>query len=383
MTQSSDTSEKRNSDFERSGSAAKKGVPRSIWFHLHFWLGWITAIPVILVCISGGVLAFESYLRRWEFPEQYDLVADSDPMSVDEVLELYRSAKPKLVVHHLGFPELPTHAYTAYVSMFDDNGKRTGGGFVIANQYTGELTYAGEKFTISGSMKELHRHLAAGEVGRQIVAISSLILAVTCFIGLVLWWPMRGRTFARAWRRGRALDWHNAIGLVTLGPLVIMALTGVLLTYSSHIFPVLDKLQSEPSKPQDPVVEVGEDQEKLPVSVALGEIEKNFPDGKITGVQPTGSSSTPYVFFVNNDGLDYRVCMNPYTGTEMSRDDGRPKGAVSWFRKNYFKYHTLSFNLFTKSLWGTLSVAGGILGMTGVLTSMRRWQRRAKSSSSS
>ena len=332
---------------------------------------------MILVCISGGVLAFEKYLRKWEFPEQYKLNPIDKKLSIDEVLDIYRSANPKLVVHHLGIPELPEHAYGAYVSVLDENGKRTGGGYYIVNPYTGELQNRADKFSISGLMTNLHRHLAAGKTGQQIVAISSIILAVTCIVGLLLWWPMRGRTFARALKRGQVLDWHNALGLLAMGPLIIMALTGAIMTYSSHIFPILDKLQKEPSRPSDPVVAFTEGMEKLPVAIPLAKVRENFPVGQVTGVQPTGSAKSPYVFFVTpKSGTEYRICMDPYTGEELSRYDGKPKGPVGWFRKNYFKFHTLSFNPVTATIWGVFSSIGGILAVTGIWISIKRWKSK-------
>ena len=368
-----------NPPLESAHSDTRKNPRRSIWFQLHFWIGWIAAVPVILVCISGGVLAFDKYLKKWEFPEQYKLNPIDKRLSIDEVLDVYRNADPKLVVHHLGLPESPEHAYGAYVSVIDKNGKRTGGGYYIVNPYTGELKNQADKFSISGLMTDLHRHLAAGKTGQQIVAISSLILAATCMVGLVLWWPMRGRTFARAWKRGRVLDWHNALGLLSMAPLIIMALTGVIMTYSSQIFPVLDKLQKEPSRPADPVVEFNEGMEKLPVGISLAKVEENFPLGRVTGVQPTGSAKSPYVFFVTpKNGSEHRICMDPYTGEELSRYDGKPRGPVGWFRKNYFKFHTLAFNPLTATIWGVFSMVGGILAITGLWISIKRWRAQQK-----
>jgi len=369
--------DKSHSKPDQRSSGSKKSR-RTIWFHLHFWVGWIAAIPLILICFTGGVLAFDKYLREWEIPEQYRLDVSGDPMTIDGVVEVMQDAEPKLIIRHLGFPQSPRHAYGAYVTIINEDGTKSGG-HVIVNPYTGELTHSADKFTISGLMVDLHRHLAAGKTGQQIVGISSLVLAVTSIFGLVLWWPMRGRTFVRAWKRGKALDWHNAIGLVAMVPLIIMAITGICFTWGNQIFPVLEKLQSTPVNVPDPVVEeVAEGTEKVPLSVPLAIIHENFPDGQVTGVQPTGPVTRPYVFFVRSDGENYRVCMNPFTGAEMSRDNGKRPGWVSWYRKNFGKLHTMGYNTVTSAIWGLLSAIGSVLAITGLWISVKRWKRRRR-----
>lgn len=366
-----------NSDYDKDN--ASKSSKRSFWFHIHFWLGWISAIPLILICLSGGFLAFSKYFKQWELPEQFNLTVTENPRTLDEVIEIYKSAQPRLSINHLALPKEENHAYGAYVSILDDSGKRNGGGYVIVNQYTGELMHRSEKFTLSSFMEKLHVNLTIEGWGKQIVSISSIILAITCLAGIILWWPMKGKTFQRVKNRGSALDWHNAVGLVSLVPLSIMAVTGVIMSYSELIFPFLDKFQNEPSRPPDPVVEFEPGLQKLPLSTPMAEVRKNFPDGMITGIQPTGSKNTPYKFFVNEKGRNYRICMDPYSGNELSRYDGSPTTPVGWFRKYYFRFHTLSFNTFTSSIWGILSFSGSILIISGILVSIKRWRRAAMS----
>ena len=52
-------------------------------------------------------------------------------MSIDEVMDIYRGATPRIVVRHLGLPTSEKEAYGAYVAFLDEEGKNAGGGFVI------------------------------------------------------------------------------------------------------------------------------------------------------------------------------------------------------------------------------------------------------------
>lgn len=91
-----------------------KNKKRTLWFHLHFWVGWIAAVPIALVCLTGALLVFEQDLFRWEHKELFQLEETENVLSVQQVLEAYRSADPPLQVNHLGIPKFPEYAYSAF-----------------------------------------------------------------------------------------------------------------------------------------------------------------------------------------------------------------------------------------------------------------------------
>jgi sulfite reductase (NADPH) flavoprotein alpha-component len=347
-----------------SGSKAKK---RSIWFHLHFWIGWMAAIPIALICLTGGILIFENEIFQWDNKDLFQLQVTDNPLSVGEVLERYQNGDPPLKVNHLGIPKSPEHSYSAYTS----NGQ------VFVNPYTGERTQLSSGFSISHSLIDIHRHLAAGKVGQQIAAISSLVLAITCIIGLVLWWPLRGRTFARAWKRGQALDWHNALGLVALLPLIIMAITGITFTWGRHIWPLIEG--ETPSLPPRPTVTAVEGAEKLPIDEVVAKALLLMPDVRWTGFQPSNNKTSAQAFFFS-DGTNNNIqlFLDPYTGQELARNDGsvKPQGLVAWYRKQFGAFHTLGpYGLFAQIIWGLLSIGGTVLVVTGLWVSVKRWRR--------
>jgi hypothetical protein len=69
--------------------------------------------------------------------------------------------------------------------------------------------------------------------------------------------------------------------------------------------------------------------------------------------------------------------MNPYTGEEIARVDGKVPGPVGWYRQNFGKLHTMSYHPILASLWGILSAVGGIIAITGLWISINRWRRRS------
>ena len=110
------------------------------------------------------------------------------------MLARYEFADPTLPVNHLGIPKSYLHSFSTYCTEIFPEGNR--GRRVFPNPYTGAFSRIGDEFAISHTIIDIHRRLAAGRTGQLIVAMSSLVLAIFCLIGLIPWWPLRGRTFA-------------------------------------------------------------------------------------------------------------------------------------------------------------------------------------------
>jgi len=226
-------------------------------------------------------------------------------------------------------------------------------------------------------MIDIHRHLAAGRLGQQIAAISSLVLAITCVIGLVLWWPLRGRTFVRALKRGQALDWHNALGLVAMAPLIIMAITGITFTWGRHIWPLLEDIQGSPTQQERPTVVVPANAEKLGAGTIVETAVALMGDARWTGYQPSNGEASAHAFFYTENGKTLRIFIDPYTGREIKQADVELAGPFTWYRKNFGRLHTLGpYHLFARIVWGIFSGVGTVLVITGIWVSVKRWRRR-------
>lgn len=349
-------------------------LKRSLWYHLHFWIGWIAAIPIALVCLTGALLAFYSQIVHWENPELFNLEPTGPRPSVQHVLETFESAEPAYSVRHLGIPEDPRHAYKAYAVQHLPEGNRNVQ--VYYNPYNDQLTPVTGKFSLANAIVKVHRSLLASKAGVMIVAVSSVLLAITAIFGLILWLPMKSRTFVRAWKRGQAIDWHNALGVVSLLPLIVMAVTGVTFTWGKQVFPLLEKVQGGPSRLPTPVVSAPDDAVKLPFQDALDRVETALPDIRVSGVQPSNTNKNPHTIIMDDNGSIVRVFVDPFTGEELLRMDGKGTGPVGWYRERFGKFHTFStYGTFWRLLWGLFSLAGTLLAVTGLWISIKRWRR--------
>ena len=119
-------------------------------------------------------------------------------------------------------------------------------GNVYVNPYTGAILGTGSARTTQffQSMTSWHRYLGAtGEYrapGRSATGASNLAFLVLGVTGLYIWWPkqltlqyLKPIVWFRRTSTGRARDfnWHNTIGFWCLIPIVIMTVSGAVISY--------------------------------------------------------------------------------------------------------------------------------------------------------
>ena len=125
---------------------------------------------------------------------------------------------------------------------FDFGRERT----VLMNPYTGQML--GEESprlrAFFSSVEGWHRWLAMGGErrpwGRAITGACNLSFLVLVITGPVLWWPkewnwnnLKKITLFRggAWGRARDWNWHNVLGFWCAVPLLLIVVTGVVMSY--------------------------------------------------------------------------------------------------------------------------------------------------------
>ena len=117
-------------------------------------------------------------------------------------------------------------------------------GIAYVNQYTGKVL--GERArgqTFLGYVRSLHVRLASGDVGRNILKCSAIAMLFSLASGLYLWWPIKRVRIRGKWGSRRLwFDLHNAIGVFSLLPLVLLAATGTVLGFEDQLAPVIYRL---------------------------------------------------------------------------------------------------------------------------------------------
>lgn len=213
---------------------------RQIVFWSHLVAGVAAGLFIFLMCVTGALLAFqpdilalaESSARRVQPPSEN---AARKPLS--EILLSLQSARPQSKPTTVVVESEPT---AAIAIQFGREGT------IFANPYTGEVT-GGESGAWRAFFRfntELHRWLAlpgeARAVGKTLNDAANLIFMILAVTGVYIWLPRQFsiRHFAPViWfrrthsARARDFNWHNVIGFWTSSVLLILTLTGVIISY--------------------------------------------------------------------------------------------------------------------------------------------------------
>ncbi len=217
---------------------------KNLWFQLHWLLGITAGVVLAVVGLTGGTLSFEDDLLRAINPGVMTVAPRSEVPSPPLLLARIQAANPDRTVTALSvYADPAAAARVTFAPPLAPDGATPGGprarGITrFVDSYTGVLLGEPRGQDFFRFTMQLHRWLAAGEVGKQIVGASTVALIVLACTGLYLRWPRTVLNW-RNWfridmaRKGRNFLWalHSVIGTWVLVPYLIMSLTGLYWSY--------------------------------------------------------------------------------------------------------------------------------------------------------
>lgn len=207
-------------------------------FRTHWILGITGGLVLGVVGFTGGLLSFERELLDWANPQlQLDAPAEGvAALSPDGVIALARGVEPDFVVQ----------GYTWYgpdraveVRMAPNPPVPGSHGIILAiDPYAGVVLGEPGGSGFFDVAEQLHRNLASGPVGKQIVAASTVAMIVLALSGIVLRWPRRALS-PKAWLKldvglkGRSFLWHlhAIVGTWCFAFFLLASFTGLYWSY--------------------------------------------------------------------------------------------------------------------------------------------------------
>ena len=213
---------------------------RKIIFWCHLPIGALAGTVILIMCVTGVLLSYEKQIISW-----------ADTRS-------YRSAPPTAETKHLPIETLITKAREnrganpTAVTLKSDPEAPAEIAFgreatLFANPYTGAILGEGSPKTRAffRGVTDWHRWLGAkGDnrtVARAITGACNLGFLFLVISGFYLWWPrswnlkaLRNVTWFRRGLPSKARDfnWHNVIGFWSAGPLFVVVLSAVVISYT-------------------------------------------------------------------------------------------------------------------------------------------------------
>lgn len=235
---------------------------RGLGVILHRYIGLATALFLVLLGLTGSVLAFREPVSAWLAPDLYEAPARGPVLSADELARQVAIADPQATVVFFPLDLKPGKGASVLVGPRESLGYDTLWLDPVSGNELGRTDSQAAlptRRTLVDWLYHLHRQLAIpGLWGGWILGGVSLLWFFDCFIGACLTFP-RGHAVLRRWwpawkvRRTRLnYDVHRAGGLWPWLLLGTMALSGVYLTLYNELFmPVLRTVATVTSEPFD------------------------------------------------------------------------------------------------------------------------------------
>jgi uncharacterized iron-regulated membrane protein len=366
-------------------------------FWCHLPVGVIAGIIILIMSVTGVLLAYEKQIIAW-----------ADSRNCREVSPSHDSARLPVETMIAGVKQAVPDTAPTTVTLRSDRAAPaafsfTGGRTIFINPYTGEIVGEGSR-GVRGffrTMTDWHRWLGAqGEnraVARAITGACNTGFLFLVASGFYLWWP-RNWTWSQfkkiLWFRrrisGKARDfnWHNVIGFWSAIPLFIIVLSAMVISYtwaSNLVYRIAGETppapRAAPSQPAGNANPQPGSQSRSPmdgVEPLLAQAEQQTADWKSISLRLPATTEEPLTFTIDggNGG-------QPQKRGQLILD--RKSGETRW--EPFSSYTTgrkaRSFLRFAhtgevagatgQTIAALASLGGSVLVVTGLALALRRF----------
>lgn len=213
---------------------------RKIVFWLHLISGVLAGIFIFIMCVTGALLSFESNILEYAEREMRAVeipAENATRLPISEIVAAVRAEKANAKLSNITLRNDELAAAVVGLGRGEQ---------VFVNPYTGAITGEGAKGWrgFFRTVQDAHRWLALSgsgrDVGKSINAAANFLFLFLAMSGVYIWFPRR-----RSWKhfkaaavfrrkvKGKARDfnWHTVIGFWSSLALVVLTLTGVVISY--------------------------------------------------------------------------------------------------------------------------------------------------------
>lgn len=201
---------------------------------LHLWLGLVSGIIVVILGVTGCILVFEQEIKSLSSPWLHvEMPAKGTYLPPSELYKEVKKALPEKEIRSVWYHGANR---TAHFSINDSDS------MVYVNPYTAEIVAMVDHEDFFHEIDEGHRHLwLPPNIGRPIVGWATFIFFILLVTGLILWWPKNlkksnvDKSFKVKWRakfKRVNYDLHNVLGFYSMILALLMAITGLIMSFS-------------------------------------------------------------------------------------------------------------------------------------------------------
>ena len=272
----------------------------------HLWGALVSFLVICTICLTGCIYAFKTQIiDLYNYDKVFIQSADT-PIDVNKIQEDFTQKGRNITL--LFIPKDKGRSWS--ISYTDAQGYLHSTYF---NPYTMEELGA-QDHSLDGFFETvlgLHRNLLLGSFGRQIVGGSVIIFVLLLFSGFVLWLPKRLKflkesltvKFSAKFQRIN-YDLHRTMGIYSMVFLLLIAVTGLYVTYPWVKNAIITSLGGESlSEINADKTAPEEDDEfaKLMEDVLAQQDEKENYEGNTTIILPNAESPRYQITKINSE----------------------------------------------------------------------------------
>ncbi|MFD2035824.1 PepSY-associated TM helix domain-containing protein [Belliella marina] len=230
----------------------KKGLwqkTRKFFNDIHLWVGLISGLVILVVCLTGTIYVYNSEIREMGQPHLYkfEVPKDGEKLSPDQVVDLVRT-KTDAPITGISIENAAHRPYQ--VNTKPEGGNSRFGLTYYVNPYNGEILGKSDEpnsvAEFMGYMFSLHRWLLLDKIeepligelpnrtlGSYISGACTILFTIGVITGMVIWFPQRIKNwrqglkvkFGKSWKRTNH-DLHNTLAFYSIIILFLMGATG-------------------------------------------------------------------------------------------------------------------------------------------------------------
>lgn len=271
---------------------ARRGITvRFIVLKIHLYLGLSAALFLLILSLTGAVMAFEHDIERWTHPKLWYATPGQQTLPEAELLRIAEQALRPARVAAVQIDRRPdlvqimqmTNRTSVYISPWD-------------GRIHGRIAGASRTQKLIGYIHQLHLRLvpdprsvspAVSSAGKIVISIAGLILCLLVPTGVILWWRAKRTSinWNGSWFRV-FFEAHQMMGIYASIFLMIAAFTGVMVGFDFAEEMIYGVTHSEhPNRMKPPQSSEAAGRSPITIDQAMDAARHAFPGEAVAQVQ--------------------------------------------------------------------------------------------------
>ncbi len=397
--------------------------------NIHLYLSLACGLVIAIVCFTGATLVFEKEFQLLLYPERYHAATGTERIPIGEMVAAVKQKEARAKVTSVKIYNDPTRTVEIAYRKEDapskegraekeksgegaakqderssgkegktggkggaQRGKEGGGSQAFVNPYTGQVAgLQSQRSPFFFTMFSLHRWLLAGDTGKLIVGISTVVFLFILLTGIVLWWPQNQKILRQrlklkldgGWKRINH-DLHIVVGFYSAIFLFAFAFTGLAWSFQWFNDGIYWITGTENVRPEPPLSAFREGATAVTFDQVLAAARRESPGADFYTIQSPKEADGAYSVTLMPEHAAHERATNQlffdqYTGALIGKALYTEKNLGQRVRATFYPIHVGSIAGLPGRIIAFLACLAGVtFPVTGIILWLNRLKKNAK-----